>query len=160
MVGFVIVAAVLAFLLLQNQFMTGGGNWPDVFKSNGERIYFTATSDSGQPVTARGHGMGMGGDMMMGGRMACASCHRADRKGGRLMPRFWVFAPPLTAAALFGKEHDEDGHGDHDSYDDASLQRAITQGIDEGGKPLDRAMPRWSMSAKDMGDLIAFLRTP
>ncbi len=95
---------------------------------------------------------------MMSGSSGCVTCHGADRLGGRLMPRFWITVPPLTFEALFS-EHDEDGHGDHEGYSDESLRRAITQGIDPGGKPLDLAMPRWSMSEKDLDDLIAFLKT-
>ena len=79
------------------------------------------------------------------------------------MPKFWKVAPPLTAAALF-KEHDDgsngDGHGKHESYDDAALQRAITKGIDPSGEPLDREMPRWTISGQDIADLIEFLKSP
>ncbi len=89
------------------------------------------------------------------------------------MPQFWKVAPPLTPAALFGNqgekddkeghvEHNEaeekDGHGDHAEYDDTTLKRAITKGIDPAGKPFDTVMPRWTIAEKDLADLIAFLR--
>lgn len=142
--------------------LTDRGAWPSEFRSNGERIYFTATSASGQPIAPQGGSMHM---MMSGG--GCVACHGADRGGGRLMPRFWQSAPPLTAAALFG-EHDEaagtegatESHGDHDDYTDDMLRRAITDGIDPGGERLDPVMPRWSMTDADMTDLIAYLKTP
>jgi hypothetical protein len=54
--------------------------------------------------------------------------------------------------------HDEDGHGDHGSYSNESLGRAITQGIDPSGKKLNDAMPRWNMDPSDLNDLIAYLR--
>lgn len=141
--------------------MAGRGNWPAEFQSNGERIYFTATSASGLPVSPRGGNMRMG--MSSGG--GCVACHGADRGGGPLGPQFWKSAPPLTAAALFGEHTGEeaaeaDGHGDHDDYTDETLRRAIAEGIDPAGERLDPAMPRWSMSAADMSDLIAYLRTP
>jgi hypothetical protein len=64
---------------------------------------------------------------------------------------------------LFG-EHDDgasdDGHGDHESYDDAALRRAITEGLDPGGNRLDPEMPRWSKSEPDLTDLIDFLKSP
>ena len=133
-----------------------GENWPVRFQSNGERIYFTATSSSGRSIMPRGGGMQMH-------RGSCATCHGADRQGRRLMPRFWKVAPPLTPAALFD-EHDEtskeNGHGGHEGYDDATLRRAITEGIDPGGNSLDREMPRWSMAARDIADLIEFLKSP
>lgn len=134
--------------------MTSRSNWPQQFKSNGERIYFTATSASGLAITARGGNMHMG--MMSGG--GCVTCHGVDRQGGRLVPRFWKSAPSLTSDALFG-EHEEDGHGDHDGYSDETLGRAIIRGIDAGGKPLDQAMPQGSMTKQDLDDLIAFLKT-
>ncbi len=94
--------------------------------------------------------------MMSGG--GCVNCHGVDRQGSRLMPRFWMVAPPLTADALFG-EHEDGGHGDHDEYTDDTLRRAITRGIDAGGESLDPAMPRWSMTEQDMDDLIGYLKT-
>ena len=133
-------------------------NWPTEFQSNGERIYYTGSSSSGFRISANGGGMRM---QMHNG--SCVTCHGVDRQGTRLMPRFWKTAPPLTPAALFGG-HDEssedDGHGDHDKYDDATLQLAITRGIDPGGNLLDREMPRWSMNPQDLADLIGFLKSP
>ncbi len=137
---------------------TGRGIRPVQFRSNGERIYFTGTSSSRLPITPTGGSMHM---RMHGG--GCASCHGADRLGGRLMPRFWIKAPALTPSALFGAHNepaDQDGHGDHESYDDAALRRAITKGVDPGGKQLDPGMPRWSMAAQDLADLIDFIRSP
>ena len=93
----------------------------------------------------------------------CVTCHGSDRLGGRLMPQFWISAPPLTAAALFkgNDEHSgEDEHGNHDAYNDETLRRAIADGRDPGNEQLDAAMPRWSMAAQDLADLIGFLRSP
>ena len=45
-------------------------------------------------------------------------------------------------------------------YNDQPLKRAITQGIDSQGKPLDWPMPRRQMSETDLDDLIAFLDRP
>ena len=44
-------------------------------------------------------------------------------------------------------------------YNDQTLERAITQGIDSEGKPLDWPMPRWQMSETEVDDLIAFLKS-
>jgi len=132
--------------------------WPVQFQNNGEQIYFTGTSSSGLRIGASGGGM----HMRMHDR-ACVTCHGAERQGKRLMPWFWKVAPPLTPAALFG-EHGEtskdDGHGDHDKYDDVTLRQAIAKGIDPSGAFLDREMPRWSMAERDMMDLITFLKSP
>ncbi len=155
-----IVIVAWRFLLGFSSMSNHGGDWPAQFQSNGERIYFTATSVSGSSISSRGGGMHMG--MMKG---ACADCHGADRQGGRLMPRFWKLAPALTAVALFkekehGKSVADDDHGDHEGYTDKTLRRAITRGLDPSNKPLDGAMPRWLMSPKDLDDLIGFLKSP
>ncbi len=58
-----------------------GTAWGDgAFGSNGERIDFTATSESGTEIDYTG-GPSPGG-MMMGGRLTCASCHGTDARGG------------------------------------------------------------------------------
>jgi len=137
--------------------MMGRQAIPASFENNGERIYFTGNSASRRPITFSGGNMHM---QMRGG--GCVTCHNVDRQGGiRVMPRFWVVAPPITPEALFG-DHDAeaDGHGDHASYTEASLRRAITEGIDPSGQPFDEAMPRWSMSAADLDDLVHYLQGP
>ena len=159
--GMVLIVLVAAYLAGPSLGFGRGWereNWPTRFQSNGERIYFTATSASGLPVSASGGGMHM---QMHSG--SCATCHGGDRQGRRLMPRFWLVAPPLTPAALFnehGDKSEDDGHGDHEGYDDASLRRAITQGLDPSAQPLDREMPRWTLADQDLADLIEFLKSP
>ncbi len=130
---------------------------PLTYVSNGERIYFNGIDSKGYPIPATGgrRGGGMHRQMHGGG---CASCHGADREGRRLWPQFWVKAPALTVAALFGDDHGDDGHDDHAAYNADSLKRAITRGIDPSERALDLAMPRWRMAAADLDDLIAYLR--
>lgn len=134
--------------------MMGGRPGPTTFSSNGERIYFTGTSASGRPIALQGGDMRM---QMHGG--GCATCHGADRRGGaRMMPRVWVVAPPITPEALFGDhEADGGGHAAHEEYDQASLARTITRGVDPTGRPLDSAMPRWTMDERDLADLLRYL---
>jgi hypothetical protein len=124
------------------------------FDSDGERIYFTGKSRSGRPIRYRGGNMHL---RMMGG--GCATCHGDNREGGiRMMPRFWVVAPALTRDALF-EDHGDDGHGDHDRYTEASLRRAISEGLDAGDEPLADSMPRWSMDERQLEDLLEYLRS-
>lgn len=134
--------------------MMGGDAWPESYASNGERIYFTGTSDSDNSITATGGGMHQ---RMMGG--SCASCHGADRGGGRLMPQFWKKAPPLTREALFGPHEKGGGHDDHESYTPEALKQAVFHGRDPSGAALDEIMPRWSMIESDWQDLLEFLRS-
>jgi hypothetical protein len=45
-----------------------------------------------------------------------------------------------------------------DAYDDASLARALRDGIDPNGRPLDPLMPRYELGAADTEALTAYLR--
>ncbi|MGD2176606.1 MAG: hypothetical protein PVG71_02175, partial [Anaerolineae bacterium] len=59
------------------------------FRSNGEQIYFTATSRRDTPITAD---TAMG--MMQVGTMTCASCHGSDGRGGRAQMMMRTFVAP------------------------------------------------------------------
>jgi mono/diheme cytochrome c family protein len=117
---------------------------PSSFSSNGERIYYTATSESGEPISFTmgtdfdedampGYGMmgGMGTGMMGGGMMgggmmmgsdggqhsgmSCATCHGPDGSGGRYLAMGAVRTPNIQYAILTGQvELDEDGHEGED----------------------------------------------
>ena len=161
---------------------------PVDFASNGQRIYFTGASASGQPVsftmgdglaapmpgyaaatgqwsdTARfgwgmmGGGGGMMGRGMMGWGMACASCHGPDGSGGRYLAMGTVVTPDIRYATLTAAAEDEDGHG-HVPYTDEDILRAISEGVEPDGEPLDPFMPRWQMSSADAQDLLEFLKS-
>lgn len=152
LVGLVLVACVaLAF---------GFTAWPTAgprYRSNGEQIYFTATSRRGTSISSD---MGMG--MMQGGMMTCASCHGPDGHGGqvRMMMRV-IEVPDIRYEALTAEEHGEEGETEmaHELYTDETIKQAITQGVEPNGEPLDWPMPRWSMSDEDLDDLVEFLKT-
>jgi hypothetical protein len=118
------------------------------FKSNGERIYFTATSNSGEPIISS-----IGTMAMRGGMMSCAACHGADGKGGRGR-MMWTFdAPDIRYSTLTA------GHEGETPYTDELIKRAIKQGVDSEGKRLEPPMPVWQMSDSDLNDLIEYLKT-
>ncbi|TNF90818.1 MAG: cytochrome c [Gammaproteobacteria bacterium] len=133
----------------------GGG--PATFASNGERIYFSGTSASGQAIIASGGSSMMSRHRQMHGG-GCAVCHGAEREGKRLWPQFWIKAPALTAEALFSDKLEHEGHTDHGNYDTESLRMAIAAGVNPKGEPFDAAMPRWTMSPADLEDLVTYLR--
>jgi mono/diheme cytochrome c family protein len=121
------------------------------YASDGERIYFTGQSESGSSITSIGghHHMRMHGG-------SCVTCHGVNREGGaRMIPWFWVTAPPLTASALTG-DHEDQGHA-HKTYDVNALKKAITEGINPAGEQLDDLMPRWEMQEKDLDSLVSYL---
>ncbi len=118
------------------------------FQSNGERIYFTATSNSGEPIISSI------GAMAMRGGISCATCHGADGKGGRGRMMMWTFnAPDIRYTALTAAE------GNETPYTDELIKRAITQGVDADGEQLDSPMPVWQMSDSDLNDLLGYLKT-
>jgi len=75
---------------------------PDVGKANaadGERIYFTATSERGSQIAYRG-GPDLGG-MMMGTYLTCAACHGPDGGGGaHWMHMRSMVSPDIRISAL------------------------------------------------------------
>lgn len=125
----------------------------DSYSSNGERIYFTATSSSGEAIVPEGF-------TMMMHNIACVDCHGHDGKGGTvymMMQRFEV--PDIIWTDLIGEEHEGGVHEDHPPYTEVTLKQAITQGVDPAGQPLDEFMPKWQMSMQDLSDLVSFIKT-
>ncbi|MEH6458246.1 MAG: cytochrome c [Cocleimonas sp.] len=121
------------------------------FSSEGERIYFTGISSSGDAIRPIG---GQHHMQMHGG--SCATCHGFDKEGGvRMWPRFWVVTPALTLDSL-KSDHQSDDH-DHPSYDEASLKKAIVDGLRPSGEALHETMPRWRMSEKSLDALVSYL---
>jgi cytochrome c oxidase subunit II len=125
------------------------------YESNGERIYFAATSASGDRITSEG-GPGSG---MMGGRVACADCHGDDGQGGRVRMMMQSFEAPAITWDALTDEHEAHGDDGHPPYTEETLKRAIRDGIDPAGERLDSRMPRWEISDRDMEDLLEFLKS-
>ena len=126
-----------------------GGNMyttTDSFQSNGQRIYFTATSSSGQPIIPEGF-------TMMMHRIACVDCHGPEGKGGQVSMMMQSFDVPAIAWPELTGHHE-----DHPPYTVETVKQAITQGVDPAGNELDEFMPRWRISDQDLNDLIDFLK--
>lgn len=146
------------------------------FRSNGERIYFTSSSDRGTTITYTGGsawsggmmgngssggmmGNGSSGGMMNGrswggmvgnGNLTCASCHGADGRGGvhTMMGMQTMKSPDIRWSTLKRE------------FDAKKFRLALTQGQDPNGKKqLNRDMPRWNIGNDDLADLIAYLKT-
>jgi mono/diheme cytochrome c family protein len=152
-VGLLLVACVGVFLWLASPL--GGIMGGSRFESNGAQIYFTGTSQRGTPITAqRGAGMGR----MRGVRLTCASCHGPDGRGGQVQMMMRIIeVPDIRYDLLTGEDH---GEGEaHEPYTEETIKRAITEGVEPDGEPLEWPMPRWSMSDEDLDDLVAFLKT-
>ena len=137
---------------------------PSNFSSNGERIYFTGTSTSGEPITftmgedfdedflpgysMMGSGMmgsGMMGSGMMGSGeggyygMSCASCHGPDGSGGRYLAMGAVRTPNIQYAVLTGQvelEEKEDPEEEEEGHPHEPYdESALKRAITEGVEP-------------------------
>jgi len=127
----------------------------------GEAIYLRGVLGSGAPLAGdRGSGL-----VTTGADAACVNCHQRSGLG---MVEGRVSIPPVTGDYLFHPRAHEAGqpvlpyveslHGDRDPYTDATLARAIREGVDSQGRPLSEVMPRFALGDEDMAALLAYLR--
>jgi cytochrome c553 len=118
------------------------------FSTNGERIYFTASSERGTAITYTGR-PASNNWMMGGGQLACASCHGPDGKGGvhSMGMMQTMDAKDIRWSAL------------QSEFDTENFKLAVTQGQDPDGTQLKTDMPRWNIGDDDLADLIVFLKT-
>lgn len=119
----------------------------------GRQLYFECTSPSGAEVTALLTGPGVEVDAST---MPCAGCHGADGLG---RPEGGVDPSDVSWLALtkaYGVRH-RSGR-EHPPYDEQSLGRAITAGVDPAGQLLHEFMPRYGFSERDLADLVAYIK--
>jgi mono/diheme cytochrome c family protein len=127
--------------------MGTGGSGAKSYTSVGERIYLTGVGSDGQAIAHTTSRVSQGSLMMGGG--GCGSCHGANGRGGtiRMMTGSAIKAPDVTYDALIKA-----------GFTDATIRRAIRDGLDESGQPLSEAMPRWQMSGADLDATVGYLR--
>jgi cytochrome c oxidase subunit II len=124
------------------------------FPSNGEQIYFTATSQRMTPINSS---LAMG--MMSDGMVTCSICHGQGGRGGQVEIMMRTFDVPDIRFGTLTSGQMQDKGEEHPPYSDETIKRAITQGIDPSGKSLEWPMPRWTMTDQDLDDLVNFLKT-
>src|SRR5882672_6774332 len=127
----------------------------------GEAIYRRGVVGSGAPLEASRDT----GTHMQGTAAACINCHRRSGLGGR---EGRSIIPPISGRYLFrprGKNADDADvpfvagmRGDREPYTDATLARAIREGLDSEGKPLSYLMPRFALNDTDIAALIGYLK--
>lgn len=149
-----LLAVIIALLLAacaasQPSSGTSGTAWgTGAFRSNGERIYFTATSERGTAITYA-NGPTASGWMMRGGQLACASCHGPNGQGGvHNMGMMQTMTAKDIRWSVLQSEFDAEKFG-----------LAVTKGQDPDGTQLSTDMPRWNIGKDDQADLIAYLKT-
>jgi len=81
-------------------------------------------------------------------RPSCAACHLPNGAGGVHLPGGAVSADLRHKALVTDQKH---------PYTLALLERAISTGVDNEGKPLNPVMPRWRMSSRDLHDVAQYV---
>jgi hypothetical protein len=131
----------------------------------GESIYLRGILPSGAPLEGTRQGAG---PTAKGADAACVSCHQRSGLGTYEGYNLTVTIPPIAGAYLFHtreattKEavlpYVEWMHSNRDPYSDATLARAIRDGLDSQGRPLGVLMPRYALGDADMAALIGYLK--
>lgn len=127
------------------------------FSSNGERIFFTATSRNGSISIKEGP------PMFKSAVKGCAHCHGKDGKGGHALDATGIKGPDIRYKTLAVK------YGGYLSFlegkgikieggVDTLIKKAITDGEGPGYK-LNASMPRWSITREDLNDAVGYLKT-
>lgn len=122
----------------------------------GERLFSTGTDANGNPVPRTG---GAPAGMMNAGG-GCASCHGTDGRGRTVSSMMASFtAPDIRWSVLTSTESTESGGSASTPFDEASFARAVRDGLDPEGQPLEAPMPHWQLTDQEMRDLIAHVKT-
>lgn len=125
----------------------------------GEEIYLKGILPSGVPV----RGDRESGGATSGAIAACVNCHRPSGLG---TVEGGIVVPPVTAKYLFQRgaafaresNYAERSTRSRSPYSDATLVRAIRDGIDPDGRKLDYLMPRYNLDKATMDSLVAYLK--
>jgi mono/diheme cytochrome c family protein len=146
--GVALAVALIAAVLIVVLATRGSSPSGSTAVAAGQQIYRTGIDPNGTPIAYSG------GTMM---RASCATCHGTDGHG-RTTPM--VTAPNITYANLTSPQGMLAPDGSRGpTYTDATIHKAVTQGIDPTGASLAAAMPRWQLSDQAWTDLLAYLKT-
>jgi hypothetical protein len=152
-------AASLLWLVLAG---ASGSAADPIANAAGESIYRRGVLSSGAPLEGTRQIGALG---LRGEEAACVNCHRRSGLGST---EGILTIPPITGQYLFHARgatseepvlhYVESLHGNRDPYTDATLARAIRDGLDSEGRPLGELMPRFALNDADMTALIGYLK--
>jgi hypothetical protein len=131
----------------------------------GAAIYLHGVLGSGAPLEGVRQ---TGGLSTKGAEAACVNCHQRSGLGAYEGYNLAITIPPITGLYLFharGATTDqailpyvEWMNSNRDPYTEATLARAIRDGVDSQGRTLHFLMPRFALSDADMASLIDYLK--
>ena len=160
--GHVASGWLLGFALAASALLSTFGAHASPPMNPGEAIFRDGIAGDGSAVEATHHEQ----LAMRGAAAACANCHRRSGLGAK---EGNTTIPPIAAQYLFrpsAQSADElmvpfiDGmRTARQPYTEATLARAIREGIDSEGRPLGYLMPQFALSDADMHALIDYLKT-
>lgn len=108
--------------------------------ANGRTIFQTGRNWEGHPMIAASPPL----------RPSCAACHGANGAGGQHIADHAISADLRHKALVTDQKP---------PYDLKLLERAISTGIDNTGQPLNKVMPHWKMTSRDLHDVAAYVLT-
>ncbi len=127
----------------------------------GRRIYQEGLLPSGAPLK----GTRKDGAVVAGAAAACVNCHRRSGMGS---VEGDIQVSPITSNALFAFDDKVIATMDprsgkawnrkHDPYTDGSLAKAVRLGVNNGGREMSAAMPRFALGEREMAALSAYLK--
>ena len=128
----------------------------------GARLYTDGLLSSGMPLTGERAGLAPA----VGAAAACVNCHRPSGMG---QVEGDVQMPPITGTFLFARRGEQRlttmdprisklFNQAHDPYTDATLMRAIRDGVNSQGRQMSVLMPRYALDDAQLAPLIAYLR--
>jgi len=116
----------------------------------GRRLYLDGTLGPGQPLTGR-----VQDDVALTAQpAACVHCHQRSGLG---TAEGTILVPAITGPAL--AQATPPGPRQRPAYSDATLLRAIREGVDAAGQPLHPLMPRYVLPDAAASALVAYLKT-
>jgi hypothetical protein len=127
----------------------------------GAAVYLDGVLGSGQQLI----GGRKDAEPLIGGQAACVNCHRHSGLGSQ---EARSVIPPVTGQFLFhprvGSFEEIDlpyvpgARPDREPYTDATLARAIREGVDSEGRTMSYLMPRYVLGDADLAALVTHLR--
>jgi ABC-type branched-subunit amino acid transport system substrate-binding protein/cytochrome c553 len=121
-------------------------------EQRGKQIYLKGESAGGQEITAM---LGSGDTEVPATAFACSNCHGLTGEGTE---EGGIAAPTLRWSALTSAHASALTTNERGPYTDATLVRAIRDGLDPAGVRLHPGMPHYRMTDEQASDLIAYLK--